>query len=273
MFSGAPYRLARLVPHSVRRFIHSHRGLDGLAMKAYGMLVGDAVVAVEDGPMRGVRLAASKNISHAHVAGTYEVEVMTAIADVLQPDWTCYDLGASVGYVTLLMASRTKQVFSFEPAPHASAELERQVAANDFRNVSLVRKPLSDRVQTVRFALTEAAYGSSIVDGETEWPVQELETTTLDLFAAEHPAPNFLKIDIEGAEGAALAGGRRTLEAHRPTICCEVHSASAWREVREVLEPLGYRLTTLQGDPAPESPGFSQGELHVMAWPRCSEFS
>ncbi len=236
-------------------------------MKGYGALVGDSIVTIETGPMKGVKLATSKNISHAHVAGTYELEVMTAIAQALKPDWTCYDLGASVGYVTLLMAAKSKRVFAFEPAPHAAAELERQIAANRFDNVTLTRLPVSDRVQSVRFALTDAAYGSSIIDGETHWPVQTFETTTIDLFAAGHPAPDFIKIDIEGAEGPALAGARETLRSKRPVICCEVHSLDAWREVRDVLEPLEYRMTGLAGGPVAVNDSEAEGEFHVMAWP------
>jgi len=93
-------------------------------------------------------------------------------------------------------------VYSFEPAPHAAAEMKRHLAANGLKNVTIVPFPVSNAVREVRFCLTDGAYGSAINDTETRWPVLQLQSTTLDLFIKDHPEPDFLKMDVEGEEVA-----------------------------------------------------------------------
>lgn len=124
--------------------------------------------------------------------------------------------GVSVGYITFLMARKASRVFAFEPSPEAQRELERQVAVNGFKNVELVNPPLSGDVRTVKFAITDAAYGSGISDKQDRWPTLELQTSTLDLFSQAHPAPDLIKVDIEGEEAVLFEGASELLQKKRP---------------------------------------------------------
>lgn len=236
-------------------------------MSAYGLMIKNKVITIEEGPMRGIKLAASRHTSHAHLRGSYEREVQDAIDSMVRPGDVCYDLGASIGYMTLLMARKAKQVFAFEPAPHAIAELERHVAANGLQNVTVVPSPVSNCVKTVRFCLTDVAYGSGINDTETRWPVLNLETTTLDLFVRDHPVPDFLKMDVEGEEGAVLDAAHSILSQHKTSICCEVHNREAACSVIRTLEQFGYRPTLLDGSPAKPPEKVVAGEFHILARP------
>ncbi len=71
-----------------------------------------------------------------------------------------------------------------------------------------------------------------------------------------------MKIDTEGAELQAIAGMRRTIEAHRPAIVCELHDTNT--AFCAVLDELGYVTTNLDG---PE-PVVSAGPVHALAQPR-----
>jgi len=65
-------------------------------------------------------------------------------------------------------------------------------------------------------------------------------TVTLDWLAARFPAPDVIKIDVEGAELAVLAGGSRVLQ-QSPTIICEVagqNTTAVW----ELLTAHGYAV-------------------------------
>lgn len=249
VFRGFALTVARWVPPPVKRFVHRSRLLDGWTRSAFARLVGfDGTEArIEEGPMRGLRLAVSAHVSHAHIAGSYERETQDALDELLKPGMVCYDLGASIGYFSLLMARRARIVYAFEPAPHAAAELERQARTNGFAHIRPVRSPVSDARGPVTFALTDVAYGSSIVEGSSRWPTLTLEATTLDEFVAEHEPPDLIKIDVEGAEGRVLRGGQTVLERCRPIICCELHSETAAQEVLAVLKPLGYAIRNLDG--------------------------
>lgn len=258
---------ARFMPTALKTFIHHHQFLDRFSRRVYGGMMGSHTVDIEEGPMKGLKLVTGPNVSHAHVRGIYEQETMTAIDGQVRPGFICYDLGASIGYVTLLMARKARHVYAFEPAPHAAAEMRRQLAANEMNNVSIVLDPVSHNEREVSFALTDAACGSAINETETRWEILKLRTTTLDRFAERNPPPDFIKIDVEGEEGPVLEGSRGLLRTKRPVICCELHSVEAARHVCRVLEESGYRVRQLNGEPFVVPDEIVAGDVQVMAMP------
>jgi FkbM family methyltransferase len=265
--SRIPVWMAQHTPPRVKSAIHHVRFLDRALMSLYGSLIKDKVMSIQDGPMRGIKLVASQHTSHAHINGTYEREVQDAIDSMVRPGDVCYDLGASIGYMTLLMARKASHVYAFEPAPHAIAEMKRHIAANSLENVTIVPSPVSNGVREVRFCLTDGAYGSAINDTETRWPVLQLKTTTLNLFVKDHPVPDFLKMDVEGEEGAVLDAAGDLLAQRKTSICCEVHNREVARSVLGTLQRFGYRVTLLDGTPAKVPEEVLAGEFHILARP------
>jgi hypothetical protein len=76
----------------------------------------------------------------------------------------------------------------------------------------------------------------------------EVEVTELDTFvyAQGHPAPDLVKMDIEGGEALALAGMERVLEEARPVILLELHGPEAAQAAWRILTAAGYRLHYMQ---------------------------
>ena len=64
-------------------------------------------------------------------------------------------------------------------------------------------------------------------------------------FSDDGFVPDFIKIDIEGDELAALKGATRLLSEHRPGLVIETHSAELEADCRELLEELSYNLTVV----------------------------
>ena len=175
--------------------------------------------------------------------------------------------GASIGYLSLLMARKAKHVYAFEPAPHAAAEMVRHAAVNGFQNITVEPSPVSDRRRKVRFCLTDVAYGSSIVETETKWPTLDLTAITLDEFVQTKPFPDFLKIDVEGEEGAVLRGADSILARRHVRICCELHSQQAAEEVRAALSRHRYTMRTLRGEPFAATGRIIPGLVQIVATP------
>ena len=96
----------------------------------------------------------------------------------------------------------------------------------------------------------------------------QVAVTSIDtlLEEGEVRAPDFIKIDVEGAEKRVLLGMKSTLGLHRPTIVCEVHYAVSDFEqfVVDELGPLGYEIRTLDGRPIPNS----DARFHVLIQPK-----
>lgn len=262
--------IARRFPTQLKQKIHASRGLDRFVRRAFSRMAaaGGGVAVIQEGPLKGIKLAVSEHTSHAHLTGNYERELVEAIDRVLQPGWVCYDLGASIGIMSLLMSRKTRKVYAFEPAPHAAAEMQRHIAANGFDNVQIVASPVSDQERDVSFALADTAYGSAIRDTPSHWPTLKLRSTTLDIFARLHEFPDFLKIDVEGEEGRVMEGARSILARGTAVICCELHNDSAAATVVRILHEFGYAVRRLSGETFTLNPGEAvPGELQVIALP------
>jgi hypothetical protein len=92
-----------------------------------------------------------------------------------------------------------------------------------------------------------------------------VHSITLDDFVTTSPAPHFIKMDIEGAELAALEGARRVLSGvNPPKILIEFHSEALRRDGCAMLGELGYRFYSLGGDVLDDR--FS--ERHILCVPR-----
>lgn len=272
MLRSLAISVARSLPPGLKQKLHNVRSLDNLTRKMYGAAVGSAPIPIADGPMKGILFAGGEHLSHAHISGTYERDLVDAIAKYLKPGMVCYDIGASIGYLSMQMAAKAKHVYAFEPQPTAANEIRRHCQANGFTNVEVVNNPVTDRVTEVVFAMTDVAYGSGIdwKQKDDRWEKLTLESTTLDLFAESHAGPDLLKMDIEGEEGRAMAGGMKMLAKYRPVVFCELHGPEPAKATCQVLNEVGYKVFYLTGEeffPEKEST-IIPGMLQVVALPQ-----
>jgi len=258
---------ARIIPRSAKSWVHNHQAFDGLSRKFFANMVGSDLVTIPAGPMAGLKLAPGPHISHAHLRGVYELDTLQAIGRLSLSDKICYDLGASIGYLSLLMARNARHVYAFEPAPHAAEEIRRQAAANGMANITVIPNAVSNNERDVCFAITDVAYGSSITGPQSRWPELKLRTTTLDAFAEDHPLPDFIKIDVEGEEANVLEGAIHILESKRPILCCELHNTDAARQVQAILSKLRYAIFSLTGEPFQPTDTIVGGEVQVICTP------
>lgn len=137
----------------------------------------------------------------------------------VQQGWTVLDVGANIGYYTLLLARAvgpTGRVYAFEPDPTNFAILSRNVELNGYRNVTLVNSALWSETKTLKLYLSEEnrgdhrAYASSAQRTSVEIPAISLD----DYFGQAIPRVDFMKMDIQGAECHALRGMKKLLDAN-----------------------------------------------------------
>ncbi|HSW51490.1 MAG TPA: FkbM family methyltransferase [Bryobacteraceae bacterium] len=178
--------VARTIPTPAKQWIHKSRTLDRLSRGLFGSMVGGEPAVIREGPMAGLLLVPGEHVSHAHLRGEYEIAVLRAVDQLVTPGMVCYDLGASIGYLSLLMARSARRVYAFEPAPHAVEEMRRHVGANRMENIEIIPEAVADCEGEVTFGLTDVTYGSAIADGDTVWPTIRVKATTLDAFARAH---------------------------------------------------------------------------------------
>ena len=159
--------------------------------------------------------------------GTYEQEEAALVSSYLKPGMTFVDVGANVGFYTLLAASRVGpdgRVIAFEPSPYAAERLEKTVAANRLQQVQVIRAGLGSREgETLLYTPLPGNHTPSML-GESGSPAVSVPIMTLDACMSDLgvEAVDLLKIDVEGYEPLVLAGSVEALAAGRiRAVLCE----------------------------------------------------
>ncbi len=156
--------------------------------------------------------------------GLYERDMLHTLRKHVRVGMTVLDVGANVGLFSLVAAQivgETGAVWSFEPVPHVLNLLRTNVERNRLTQiihvvpsaVGNVARPLLIYVDTEASGWSsfyEDAFAGQTGHASSQHQALEVVCTTLDQWAAEHdwPRVDFMKMDIEGAESAALEGMR-----------------------------------------------------------------
>jgi FkbM family methyltransferase len=206
-----------------------------LASRAPG---GTASVRVCAGALEGASMLVDLSCEKYYWLGTHEEPVQRLLVERLRPGDVVYDIGAHAGFFSLLasrLVSHEGRVVAFEPNPQNATRLRANLAANDATNVDVYEAAVSDACGDAAFVAPGSPLQGRLAHAGEDAAIR-VETTTIDaLVAAGAPAPRLMKIDVEGAEGAAMRGARVTIAAHRPELVIEVHSTEAGAAVIDAL--------------------------------------
>jgi FkbM family methyltransferase len=130
------------------------------------------------------------------------------------------DIGANIGYYTLIFAKLVGEegkVYAFEPDPANFALLKKNVKINGYQNVILVDKAVSNKNGKTKLYISEKSCGlHRIYDIHDGRKFIEIESVRLDdYFKNYNGRIDWIKIDIEGAEWAAIQGMPLLLEKNK----------------------------------------------------------
>jgi FkbM family methyltransferase len=214
-------------------------------------------------------------LDHAHagliVRGTLEPPVQEALRRLLAPGDVFYDIGANVGFFTLLgarLVGPSGRVVAVEPVPWCARAVGRNIELNGFGHAQIRAQAVGGADGSARLLVVGEASWSHLESTGRHADVREeidVAVVALDSLVAAGtiPPPDVLKIDTEGAELQAIEGARETIARHRPAIVCELHDTNA--AFVALMDQLGYRTTNLDGPAAVAG----AGAVHALAQPRC----
>ncbi len=209
-----------------------------------------------------------------------EPELRAFMRNRVRPGQTLWDVGSHAGRYVLLFSRWSKggKVHAFEPNPQTCSILKRHLQLNHLEpQVMLNELAVSDHSSEEEFfaapldGMSRLGSENPLLAGRAR-PTR-VKTISLDEYWAVHThPPDWLRLDIEGFEVAALRGARRLIEARRGalTIVAELHP-NAWAdagtsriEFEGLLESLRLKLIPLsgQGDPLNE-----YGHVHLEFLP------
>ena len=200
------------------------------------------VVPVLQGRLRGKRWIVGSGV-HGYWVGSYEWHKRKLFERTVRPGHVVFDVGANVGFYTLLaseLVGRSGRVVAFEPVERNLRFLRTHLALNRVRNVTVIAAALWDRPGLAAFDT-----GPDTSQGRvTEKGAETVRTVTLDDLwrSGEIPAPDVVKMDIEGAELHALRGATQMLTQSSPVILLATHGDEVRGRCFELLLSVGYRI-------------------------------
>lgn len=188
--------------------------------------------------------------------GTQEIEQSRCLVKLLQRDQVFFDVGANVGFYSLLGSKAVGakgRVVAFEPAPRNLAFLHRHLRLNKASNVTILPLACADVLSTQPFNLGENnALGHLDENAESNTgtslqfsPLLVATVSLDDVVEKLRLKPDVIKIDVEGAELRVLEGATGILKCIRPSLLLSVHSDRLREACLAYLRKFDYCLEPL----------------------------
>jgi FkbM family methyltransferase len=213
----------------------------------------------------------------ARAVSRVEPKVEDAFLALLHPGDVVYDIGANIGWYSLLAARAvgpTGAVIAFEPSVTNAARVQRNATINKLANVTVIPAAVTDQDGWATF-LDKGSLEGKLSKADSDAQARRrakrdqrhkgssvVPVLTLDSWISEtaQRPPSVVKIDVEGAEAGVLRGMSKTLRSAKPTIIIELHGTHM--EIADVLDSVDYEHAPIESDlPTREGPPCA----HILA--------
>jgi len=200
---------------------------------------------VLQGPLAGKKWIVG-SYTHGCWLGSYEPDMQRSVAKEVRRGGVFYDLGANVGFYSLMAAvlSDPGKVYAFEPLPANLDYLRRHIELNRIRNIEVLPLAVSDKEGSALFKSGEyRELGRLETDGNLR-----VQVTTLDALLQRKTIapPDCIKMDVEGEELCALRGAKECFTKHRPRLFLCTHSQELHSECCRLLSSWGYKYQQIR---------------------------
>lgn len=189
-----------------------------------------------------------------YTTGDFEPTLKRLFKALLKPHYNAIDIGANIGYFTLVLANLLPQgkVFAFEPTPNMYQKLQQNLEKNKIGNVQLFKNAVLDQNRPIEINIpTQKIKNSgraSIRNIEQIATKTHVDGICIDSLLDKFSKIDFIKIDIEGAEHLALKGMQNLINRDKPFIAFELTDnflkqlGSSSEKILLFLQELNYTL-------------------------------
>ena len=192
--------------------------------------------------LKGLRLKISPLLPPLHLFREIERENHYAYDTFIKPGNIIFDIGANVGLHTYYFATKFRDTYvcSFEPLKANAEYIEGIISLNKLGNIKVIKKAVGAETGLVFFDTYKNNHQGKIAKAPSDLRV---EIITLDDFIKhENIKPDFIKIDVEGAESEVLAGFVNLVNEVKPVIIIELHTNDQSKQVAEFFRRLDYKI-------------------------------
>lgn len=199
------------------------------------------------GHLKGYKFIITENSGWSPIFGRWEPESHELFKHLVQKGQTVFDLGANNGIHSLLFSHLTGpsgKIYVFEPLPENIDEIKKNCSLNQVGNITIVEAAVGNHDGTVKFFLGLLNKQGSIAGiGRESGKEVEVKLISLKSFINNgNIKPDFIKIDIEGAESDALAGMGELIGSLQPVFFIELHTPEQDRKVGDIFMNQNYTL-------------------------------
>jgi len=212
------------------------------------------VVPILQGKLKGRKWIIGSHF-HGCWLGSYEYDKRIMFERFVKEESVVLDVGANVGFYTLLcslLVGEGGKVFAFEPMERNIHFLKKHLDLNEIANVTIFENAVGDHEGIAFFDETpsyigQLNFGSCHLSKEGTAKVSMVSLD--DLYKKKDiPLPDFIKIDVEGAEMLVLKGAQLILNKSNPVIFLATHGKELHKQCCEFLINLGFTLKALDAD-------------------------
>lgn len=180
-----------------------------------------------------------KYVGQRVALGKYEPYETKLILRQVKKEDVVVDVGANIGYYTVLLAKKVKKVYAFEPDKISFEILKKNIEVNKLKNVVAVNAAVGSREGKLELYRSEENLGDHKLFktplGCAASPLDEgekIKVIKLDDFIKEKV--DLIKIDTQGWEPEVIEGAKKLIEKDKPIIFVE-------------YSPATYRVAKLDG--------------------------
>lgn len=187
-------------------------------------------------------------------SGSWDQDLINLASTQINIGDEVWDIGANVGVFSFAaaVASQSGRILAFEPDSFLVDVMKSSIHLNNLQNVFIIPVAISEKNGFAEFQIAKRGRASNCLKeagGRSQMGgvriTQTVPTLSGDTFSHNfNSVPNFVKIDVEGAELFVLRGLARVLKQHKPKVYIEVSSKSK-PEVASILQDLGYSAVDL----------------------------
>ncbi len=182
------------------------------------------------------------------ISGVHEPISTWTLTKFLKKEYYCLDIGANMGYYTLLTAGligKEGKILAVEPHPENFSILRENVSMNGLRNVTCLNAACSSYDGYGRMKIMpQSNWHSLLKDGNNSG--LRVRVRKVDTLAKSFERLDFMRMDVEGHEDKVIEGSYKTIETFRPSLFLEFHPTLAGKDstlkLLAELKNYGYKI-------------------------------
>ena len=165
--------------------------------------------------------------AHLFLYRDYELPTLRFIKEIINEQFTIFDIGSNIGFMSLVFANKVKKIYAFEAESNNFNDLISNIHLNSFKNIFAFNIAITNEDKLITFYVVEgnnSGIHSTLLNKSLPQKSIQVQGISIDSFVSQNNIQkvDLIKMDIEGAEMDAIWGMQHLLSRDKPIIITEM---------------------------------------------------